>query len=89
MRHWAVVTDLLRQAMGQLPSGERGLESVEEWLGHNELELAWDDLAQLGEERSAPPSFWLLLSDAASRMNLPEKAALAQRAARGGTGGKA
>jgi hypothetical protein len=87
---WAKVEKLLRagrarlavdpktilQSDGQL----RGtLEEFEEFLTHNELELAWDALADVAGKTSAPPDCWRELAEAAGLMQLPRKQAIAER----------
>jgi hypothetical protein len=43
---------------------------VQEWLDHNELGLAFDDLVDLGHDRELPLTFWQHLDMAAREMNL-------------------
>ncbi|GAA3075147.1 hypothetical protein [Streptomyces glomeratus] len=43
---------------------------VQESLDHNELELAFDDLVDLGHDRELPLAFWQHLDMAAREMNL-------------------
>lgn len=91
---WKEVTRLLEEARGQLaaPGPEKGstspipagwltgsLGEFEEFLAHNELELAWDVLASIAERTKAPAVCWQPLSLAARLMRLPEKEALAAR----------
>ncbi len=58
------------------PTGVVGgtLAEYEEFLSHNELELAWDALAAVAERSVAPPSTWESLAKAAELMELHEKA---------------
>lgn len=49
------------------------LDEFEEFLDHNELELAWDALAEVAEKRKAPPACWRNLSRAAALMQLADK----------------
>ena len=51
-----------------------------EFLEHNEFELAWDALAELGN-RNGGRSFWSQLARAAREMQLADKAAEATRRA--------
>jgi len=55
------------------------LGQFEEFLEHNELELAWDTLAEIAECETASPSCWQKLADAAQAMQLFEKAKEAAR----------
>lgn len=84
---WNAVSSLLQTAYGEigwkLTVTSEGIESEEqfrEFLEHNEFELAWDELAELGAPHGRS-SFWLLLARAAEEMELPEKAAEASRRA--------
>ena len=51
------------------------LGRFEEWLGHNELELALDELEGLGEMNACSPRFWRELSHAARNMGLRKRSA--------------
>ena len=84
---WEEMRRLLREARGLLDSdnGTRAgtpvpvgplagtLDEFDGFLGHNELELAWDALAEVAEKRAAPHACWRNLSRAAALMGLPEK----------------
>jgi hypothetical protein len=61
----------------QLMVGEAGgtRERFQEWLDHNELELALDDLADIGLANRAAACFWRELSAAAKNMGLDQKCA--------------
>lgn len=74
---WSKVEKLLRDASSHLPKDDQ-LRSFEESLEHNELELAWDVLAEVGEQtaktrHAAPADFWQKLGEAATLMHLPAK----------------
>jgi hypothetical protein len=85
--NWEEIRRLLREARGLLdsdngtrvgapvPAGALAgtSDEFEEFLGHNELELAWDALAEVAEKRAAPPACWRNLSRAAALMGLSEK----------------
>src|SRR5437868_13321267 len=85
---WEQVGRLLREARACVaPSGSSHevaardvapltgtLGEFEEFLDHNELELAWDALAVVAERAQAPYPCWQKLSVAAAQMRLPEKA---------------
>ena len=79
---WAEISRLLRDARVDLPSntGEAPpgllagtLSEFEEFLAHNELELAWDALAKVAERVGAPPSLWQKMARAAKLMQLSDK----------------
>src|SRR5438128_5556630 len=90
---WTTVEKLLRDARTCLPPKAieakapvglltGTLDEFEEFLSHNELELAWDALAAVAERTQASASCWRKLAQAASLMELADKEALAaQRAA--------
>jgi hypothetical protein len=68
----------LSQAAAQLPStpfeSEEGgrLATFREFLDHNELELALDELELLGDHNRVPIAFWWYMHAAASEMKLLE-----------------
>jgi hypothetical protein len=94
---WGEVRKLLGEARAALPSGGQGqpsppasastplagtLAEFEEFLEHNELELAWDSLASVAERLGASRAVWQYLAQAAALMQLGEKSdAAARRAA--------
>ena len=49
------------------------LENFEQFLEHNELALALDELTGLGLKNGAPVEFWKLLKLAAKRMQLADQ----------------
>lgn len=52
-------------------SAEGGrIDRYREWLDHNELELALDELEGLGANNPVPREFWVHLRDAAEEMRL-------------------
>ncbi len=56
-----------------LPREDGGsLEAYQDWLSHNELELALDELDILGESNPVPRQYWLELAAAAELMKLNE-----------------
>jgi hypothetical protein len=93
---WDEIRRLLREARKDV-APERGdqspspvpvgplsgtLDEFDEFLDHNELELAWDALGAVAESVNAPPATWRKLAKAAGLMHLPAKEDLAaQRAA--------
>lgn len=83
---WDEVKQLLRQARdglqavgpdpaGPVPVGPLigTLDEFEEFLEHDELELAWDALAAVAERVSAPAACWRRLARAAGIMGLVAK----------------
>jgi hypothetical protein len=94
---WKSVETLLRDAFAELspPSINEVREPVSgltvltgtvedflEFLEHNELELAWDELESMGRRGQRSETFWLKLSEAAATMNLSDKAAAALKRSR-------
>jgi len=87
--NWNKVADQLRDAFLKLPLAKADVENLDtdptfltgtqeeffEFLEHNELELAWDALAEMGKRSGAGEPFWLKLTQAANGMNLLDKAA--------------
>jgi hypothetical protein len=66
---WASVRVLFAEARRLLPP-DADIAAYEENVAHNELELALDDLADVGETHRAPPRFWFPLERAAEVMSL-------------------
>ncbi|MFD8988134.1 MafI family immunity protein [Streptomyces goshikiensis] len=68
---WTTTRNHLTAAMSCLTeTAEIDPSGVQEWLDHNELGLAFDDLVDLGHDRELPPAFWQHLDEAAREMNL-------------------
>jgi hypothetical protein len=68
---WSRTIALLEQAMASLQSPDRdGARYVREYLAHNELGLALDVLAQMGDADRAKSEFWATLDAACQEMNL-------------------
>lgn len=79
---WAETRRLLRAAARELGAGAAALTGFEEWLAHNELELALDALEDAGgaADRSTPrPDFWRAMRAAALSMDLGEHTARYER----------
>ena len=80
-RSWATTAKHLNAARDQLPDepapGADGatLSGFEECLRHNEMELALDELEDLGLTNAPPAEFWRRLMYAAENMDLSERAA--------------
>jgi hypothetical protein len=73
-RLWAAVRRDFDRARALLPARPAEIEGrvtqFDEWLDHNELELALDELESLGEDNTTPPAYWEHLRSAAERMGL-------------------
>ena len=75
-KSWAVTVQLLEEARALLrrdatPGPDGGtLARYQDYLGHNELELALDELADVGVANSPPREFWRKLCRAAENMEL-------------------
>ena len=73
---WVAVRRDFDQARALLPSRlsevEGSVDRLVEWLDHNELELALDELESLGKDNFAPHAYWKHLQSAAGRMGLAE-----------------
>ncbi|MBL8755003.1 MAG: hypothetical protein JNK15_16985 [Planctomycetes bacterium] len=69
--HLSHAADLLPAGLFQSDDGGR-LDRYREWIEHNELELALDELEGLGENNRVPRQFWIHLRDAALEIQLAE-----------------
>ena len=80
-RIWATTAKHLNAARAQLPEAPPpGLDGAtisgfDECLRHHEMELALDELEDLGLTNASPPDFWRHLILAAESMELSERAA--------------
>jgi hypothetical protein len=78
---WATTAKHLNAARAQLPDVPApGLDGAtvsgfDECLRQNEMELALDELEDLGLTNATPPEFWRHLVSAAESMELSERAA--------------
>ena len=75
---WAFVEADLKRARNALPESAASHESIRqynEFLAHNELELACGMLEAYAEECPVNRGFWLALRDAAEKMQLSDDAA--------------
>jgi hypothetical protein len=73
---WALIKADLARARESLPADEashKALAEYQNFLDHNELELACDMLEWYAEDHSGDKVFWLALRDAAAKMNLPDR----------------
>lgn len=81
-KNWKITKQHLKTAVALLPSSlieypenEGGsLKEFHEYLEHNELGLALDELAGLGEANHCPAEFWRELAATAESMGLTEQA---------------
>ena len=84
-KSWATTVQHLKAARALIPAnaapGPDGgtLAQYQEFLEHNELELALDELADVGIGNSPPADFWRRLSRAAENMGLTEHVAKFER----------
>ncbi len=70
---WASVEADLRRARQMLPESAKfhnAVRQYQEFIDHNELELACDMLELYAEEHSVNREFWVALRDAATKMQL-------------------
>ena len=74
---WAAVRVDFNEAIKLLPSppveSEGSSARLTEWLTHNELGLALDELEALGDDNAASSEYWQSLARAAERMGLTEQ----------------
>jgi hypothetical protein len=74
---WTLIEADLARARQTLPDSATCDEAVcryHEFIGHNELELACDELEHYAKGHTAPKEFWIALRDAAIRMELFDRA---------------
>jgi hypothetical protein len=75
-RRLASARALLPKECLQYPEIDVGnLAAFDDYLEHNELGLALEELAGLGEGNPTPTEFWALLVEAAEAMNIKSSAA--------------
>ena len=75
---WKQIEADLRRAVQTLPPeavDDPAVSEFEDFLGHNELELACDALECYAQEHPVSRGFWLALRDASLKMELHEHAA--------------
>lgn len=79
-KHWKVVEVQLRQASEFLQEPEsfsipeRELQDYEDYIDHNEFELAIDELSHLAKKFGCKSGFWRRLKKPAIQMGLTIKA---------------
>jgi hypothetical protein len=74
---WALIEADLARARSTLPDdamGHKAIRGYQEFLQHNEFELACDMLSAYAEDHPVSRNFWLALRDAATKMQLPDRA---------------
>jgi hypothetical protein len=74
---WALIEADLVRARSTLPNdaaSHKAIRGYQEFLDHHELELACDTLSAYAEDHPVTREFWLALRDAATKMQLPERA---------------
>jgi len=75
---WHVTTQYFEHARALLPlspaaqPANDAIKQYEDWLDHNELELALDELAAMGEQHGGSTAFWHELLATARNMGLVE-----------------
>ena len=69
--HLAAAAALLPATQRPNPDGG-SLHGYAEFLEHNELELALDELEGLAAVNLVPPAFWIALAEAAAEMKLSD-----------------
>ena len=74
LESWERTRSHLARAWVELPPGDGGTDEYQDYLDHNELGLAMETLADVGDLRGASGAFWTALADAASEMKLTKRA---------------
>ena len=75
---WNLIRADLAVARATLPAeaaSKRFVIDYQDYLDHNELELACDMLDAYADDHAVSPGFWKALASAAEKMGLAEKAA--------------
>jgi hypothetical protein len=70
---WALIRTDLARARQTLPkdsTSHKAIRDYQDFLDHNELELACDMLEAYAEDHEISKEFWLALRDAATKMQL-------------------
>jgi hypothetical protein len=73
---WGLIRADVARARNSLPNhaaSHKVIAQYQEFVNHNELELACDMLEAYAEEQEVGKEFWFSLRDAAARMNLPDR----------------
>jgi hypothetical protein len=69
-KSWRLTTRHLNAARLELK--QHNLHNYDEWLAHNELELAFDELENIGNGGPVSRKFWLEMLAAAESMKLQD-----------------
>jgi hypothetical protein len=85
IKQWQVTEALLREAAAELPDA-KDLAACENFLNHNEFELALDVLEDAGHGQQVSREFWWNLKKAAEVMGLRERYASLREQVRLATG---
>lgn len=86
LHSWRITHGYLEQAITHLPGNavleceDGSLERCRDWLEHNELGLAFEELEALGRVNDVPREYWLALLGAAENMGNPGSIAECKRA---------
>jgi len=83
-RLWEKIRTDLQRARSTLPSNatsNSAISEYEEFLSHNELELACDMLELYAESHTVAKEFWIAPRDAAAKMELSDRALRYERLA--------
>ena len=78
LENWRITERYLKQAIALLPTDavleceDGSLEGCRNWIRHNELGLAFEDLDALGKVNAVPRQYWMALRNAAENMGLTE-----------------
>jgi hypothetical protein len=81
---WAQIRadlEVARNTVLKNAADDSAISQYEEFLAHNELELACEMLELYAETHQVSPEFWFALRDAAEKMNLRERARRYERLA--------
>jgi hypothetical protein len=85
LESWRITESYLEQAIGHLQKGavleceDGSLERCRDWLRHNELGLAFEELDALGRVNDVPREYWIALLAAAENMRLARSAEKCRR----------
>lgn len=75
---WRITQQYLEQAITYFPSAaspkceDGSLASCRDYIQHNELGLAFDELSALGKANSVPQAYWRSLLAAAENMKIAQ-----------------
>jgi hypothetical protein len=72
---WRLIKTDLVKARNTLPDGSASCDTIrryQEFLDHNELELACQMLVAYAEDHQVTKGFWLAVADAAKKMMLSD-----------------